>query len=110
MSRPALVHRGEFVMPKDAVDRIGLGPLEALRRGRLPEYADGGYVLPRIGRTVPMAASQAASPVVNVPVSVVNRFDAQSFLSEALSQPGSAKLVLNLVRSQPGAFRAAIGG
>ena len=80
-----------------------------MRKGRLPGYAEGGYVLPRIGRTASVAASQGASPVINVPVSVLNRFDAQSFLSEALAQPGSAKLVLNLVRSQPGAFRAAIG-
>lgn len=40
-----IVHAGEFVMPKEATAKIGLGPLEYMRRhGKLPGYAGGGLV------------------------------------------------------------------
>jgi hypothetical protein len=34
-----IVHRGEYVMPASAVDRIGVGNLEALHRGGSPVWA-----------------------------------------------------------------------
>jgi len=37
-----LVHRGEFVMPAHAVDRIGIGSLEAMRQGATPGGGGGG--------------------------------------------------------------------
>lgn len=40
-----IVHRGEFVMSKEATNRIGVGTLTRMLKG----YADGGYV----GSTVP---------------------------------------------------------
>ncbi|MEU9560350.1 phage tail tape measure protein [Streptomyces fumanus] len=40
-----IVHAGEYVLPKEATSRIGLGPLEYMRRtGKLPGYAGGGLV------------------------------------------------------------------
>lgn len=40
-----VVHAGEYVMPKEATSRIGLGPLEYMRKhGELPGYALGGLV------------------------------------------------------------------
>lgn len=39
-----VVHRGEFVMSKEATSRIGVGNLEALHRGALAGFAAGGYV------------------------------------------------------------------
>lgn len=39
-----VVHRGEFVMSKAATERIGVGNLEALHRGALRGFADGGLV------------------------------------------------------------------
>jgi len=39
-----VVHRGEYVMSKKATSRIGVGNLEALHRGALGGFAEGGYV------------------------------------------------------------------
>lgn len=39
-----VVHKGEFVIPKEAVSRIGIAKLQALRFGHMPSYADGGLV------------------------------------------------------------------
>ena len=54
-----IVHRGEFVVPKHVVDRIGVGPLEAMRQGRLPGYATGGLV----GGRAPALRPQGAAPL-----------------------------------------------
>jgi hypothetical protein len=44
-SPAGVVHRGEYVMPKEATSRIGLGPLEYMRKnGALPGYSIGGLV------------------------------------------------------------------
>lgn len=105
-----IVHRGEYVMPKEAVDRIGIGPLEAMRKGRLPGYASGGYVLPKVssGYSQASAPAQQPAPVYNV-TKVVNTFDAGSFISEGLNSPAGEKSILNFVRARPGAFKAAMG-
>ncbi|QDP47460.1 MAG: putative tail tape measure protein [Prokaryotic dsDNA virus sp.] len=39
-----LVHEEEFVFDAEATRRIGVQNLEAIRRGRMPGYARGGYV------------------------------------------------------------------
>ncbi|MBA9050786.1 MULTISPECIES: phage tail tape measure protein [Streptomyces] len=40
-----IVHRGEYVIPKDATSKIGLGNLEYMRKhGKLPGYSLGGLV------------------------------------------------------------------
>lgn len=39
-----IVHRGEYVMSAEAVRKLGAGNLEALHRGALKGYADGGLV------------------------------------------------------------------
>ncbi|TIX89289.1 phage tail tape measure protein [Rhizobium sp. P44RR-XXIV] len=39
-----VVHKGEYVMSKAATARIGVGNLEALHRGALGGFAEGGYV------------------------------------------------------------------
>ncbi len=39
-----VVHRGEYVMSKKATSRIGVGNLEAMHRGALGGFANGGYV------------------------------------------------------------------
>lgn len=40
-----VVHAGEYVMPKEVTQRIGLGPLEYMRKhGALPGYSLGGLV------------------------------------------------------------------
>jgi muramidase (phage lysozyme) len=39
-----VVHRGEYVMSKQATRRIGVGNLEAMHKGALRGYAEGGLV------------------------------------------------------------------
>jgi TP901 family phage tail tape measure protein len=53
-----VVHKGEFVFPQEAVNRIGVGTLGAM--AGLPGYASGGYVtaadVPRPSSTAPYGA------------------------------------------------------
>lgn len=68
-----IVHAGEFVLSKSAVDRIGIGPLEDLQNRALRGYSSGGLVGPKnIASAVsgrPMA-SAAPSVTINSPVTV----------------------------------------
>lgn len=66
-----LVHKGEYVLPQEAVSRIGLARLEAMRFGNLPGYAEGGLVglslpsfAPAIGGLAAVGAGRSAEPVV----------------------------------------------
>lgn len=45
---------------------------------------------------------------VDLRTRIVNAFDGPSFLSEALASPVGEKVMLNFVRANPGAFRAAL--
>lgn len=51
-----VVHKGEYVFSKRAVDRIGVGNLEAMHRN-LKGYAEGGFVAP----SMPMLKSTTAN-------------------------------------------------
>lgn len=67
-SKPAgVVHGGEFVFSKPAVDRIGVGRLSALHRG-LRGYAEGGLVMPSLRR--PTLPSAGAGGFIDVGVAV----------------------------------------
>ena len=66
-----LVHKGEYVLPQEAVSRIGLARLEAMRFGNLPGYAEGGLVglslpsfAPAIGGLAAVGAGRSAEPIV----------------------------------------------
>jgi hypothetical protein len=57
----------------------------------------------------PAAERPAMMQAAGARTTVVNTFDAGSFLSEALSRPDGVNVILNAVRAQPGAFRTALG-
>lgn len=58
-----VVHRGEYVMPQETVRRLGVGTLDALKDGKMPGFALGGFVgRPDGGIRMPAAAN--AAPVV----------------------------------------------
>lgn len=61
-----VVHRGEYVMSKQAVERLGVSNLEAMHRNALRGFSDGGYVgaSPAVQR-VHSSANQNAAPAVN---------------------------------------------
>ncbi|CUW88419.1 D-alanyl-D-alanine carboxypeptidase family protein [Rhizobium pusense] len=66
-----VVHKGEYVMSKKATSRIGVGNLEALHRGALGGYADGGFVTdaPPIRKPDLRAANTNTAPVQNITIS-----------------------------------------
>ena len=43
-SIPAMLSNGEYVIRSEAVDRIGVGTLNAINAGAVPRFADGGSV------------------------------------------------------------------
>ena len=55
-----IVHKGEFVLSKEAVRRLGIPALEALQRG----YADGGFV----GNSLPVVSPRSSSSGNNSPI------------------------------------------
>lgn len=59
-----IVHKGEYVLSKKAVNRIGVGNLEALHRSALGGYAGGGLVTdaPAIRRPDLKATNSNAAP------------------------------------------------
>lgn len=60
--------------------------------------------LPRVSN----ASDRMRASNVDARTTVINRFDSASFLAEALSQPEGAKMILNVVKAQPAAFRGAL--
>lgn len=70
-----LVHRGEYVMSKRATERIGVDNLEALHRGALKGFADGGHVgSPPSLRALKLAPANDNAPTqsvsINAPITV----------------------------------------
>ena len=64
-----VVHRGEFVFSKEAVQRLGVDGLAGLHSAALRGFADGGYVgaLPNLKATVaPSARLHGGEPMVNI--------------------------------------------
>ncbi|WP_318337711.1 hypothetical protein [Defluviimonas sp. D31] len=51
-----VVHAGEYVMPKEVVQRLGVGSLAGLHAAALQGYADGGLVTPLPSLTMPSLA------------------------------------------------------
>ncbi|MBB4955526.1 uncharacterized protein (DUF2384 family) [Agrobacterium vitis] len=65
-----VVHRGEYVISKAAVRRIGVGNLEALHNSALRGYAEGGYVGGTTALRTPdlVAANTNATPVQQITI------------------------------------------
>lgn len=59
-----LVHANEFVFDAPAVRRIGIDNLEAIRRGSLPGYQDGGFVT---SNPLPLPASVGTGSAQHAP-------------------------------------------
>ena len=80
-SIPAMLSNGEYVLRSAAVDRIGLGTLNAMNAGAIPHFADGGSVDDTIA---------ANAGVGNVALSI-SAVDAASF-SDFLDRGGLDKI------------------
>lgn len=85
-----IVHRGEFVVPADAVDRIGVGTLEAMSAGA------------QVGPAVVASAGGGASPItLNMGV-----FDDPRRLSDWARSVDGRAVILDIVRQSAHEFRA----
>ncbi|WEJ11174.1 D-alanyl-D-alanine carboxypeptidase family protein [Sinorhizobium prairiense] len=64
-----VVHRGEFVMSKEATHRIGVANLDAMHRGALKGYVEGGFVgaAPAL-RSPALKAANSAAPVQQISI------------------------------------------
>ncbi|MHA7882588.1 lysozyme family protein [Nitratireductor rhodophyticola] len=67
-----VVHRGEYVMSKEATRRLGVGNLEALHRGALRGFAEGGYTgsAPALSRMHVPANQNTQEISINAPITV----------------------------------------
>ncbi|WET75395.1 tape measure protein [Rhizobium croatiense] len=63
-----IVHGGEFVVTREATRRIGVQALNAMNYGRVPGYADGGYVgnAPALRKPDLVAANGNTAPAAPV--------------------------------------------
>ena len=85
-----IVHRGEFVVPADAVDRIGVGTLEAMSAGA------------QVGPAVVASSGSGASPItLNMGV-----FDDPRRLSDWARSVDGRSVILDIVRQSAHEFRA----
>jgi hypothetical protein len=83
------VHAGEFVLPADVVDRVGVdslyGMMGAIRAGE-PAPAPAAYAAP------------AAAAAPNVDMSMQLHLDPDAALAAALRSPASQRMIVDLVR------------
>ncbi|EYD73608.1 Methyl-accepting chemotaxis protein [Rubellimicrobium mesophilum DSM 19309] len=94
-----IVHGGEYVFSKRAVQRIGVGRLEAMHRAARG-YATGGFVRDEAAEALtspmmPPPAEKPVTPVVNV--KNVNVFEASDVMSQALSTEAGQRVMLNFM-------------
>ncbi|WP_411751318.1 phage tail tape measure protein [Serratia sp. (in: enterobacteria)] len=87
-----VVHRGEFVMTKEATQRIGVGNLYAMMRG----YADGGLVGGNKAPMYGLAAEQGGGITVNSTV-VMNHDGSANAANSSSAGDGMGKLVQGIV-------------
>lgn len=76
-----IVHRGEYVMSAQAVQRLGVGNLDAMHKSALRGYASGGPV----GMSVGAGGKQSVDVNVHVTNSVDENGNLQSFVDKRVS-------------------------
>ena len=72
-SIPAMLSNGEYVLRSSAVDRIGVGTLNAMNAGAVPHFAEGGSV-------DDFSERGSVNNVVNLTLSTVDADSFESFL------------------------------
>jgi tape measure domain-containing protein len=87
-SIPAMLSNGEYVLRSAAVDRIGVGTLNAMNAGAIPHFAEGG--------SVDDFADRGVNNTVNLAVSTV---DAASF-SDFLDRGGLDRIRQGLFETE----------
>jgi len=57
----ALLEAGEFIVKKEAVQRLGVGRLKTINEGKIPRFKEGGYITPRFADGGSVASSSIMS-------------------------------------------------
>jgi hypothetical protein len=106
-----VVHEAEYVFDAASTARIGPKNLEALRRGSLRGFATGGYVS-SIGSTYSTAsagpANSAAAPVINMPITIVDKVGVQVEPHQTTDSKGQRQLTM-IIGEQMAAAQAQRG-
>ena len=85
-----IVHRGEYVMPADVVDRVGLGNLEALHKGGSP------------AATAAMATGNSGN---SGKVQIANFFDTNKLMDHLHRSPGYENHIVDIMANNIHKFR-----
>lgn len=96
-----IVHRGEYVFSAASVNRIGLGNLDAMHRGALRGYAEGGYVAP-MPYVHPQASNSNGAAKVNVQIVNQTGTAVQGEAEQTRRPDGSIDMVVRLVEDRIG--------
>jgi hypothetical protein len=91
---------GEFVVRRDAVQRIGLDMLHAINGGGWMPSISMGRLAFASGGLVPAPAA-AAAPTVNANTRIVNMFNIDDAMSEYLNTRAGERAVLNIIQRNP---------
>jgi len=51
---PIMAHEGEYVIQKKAVDKYGMGMMNAINEGQMPSFQNGGHIMLSRGRFFPV--------------------------------------------------------
>jgi lambda family phage tail tape measure protein len=97
---PAMLTPGEFVVRRDAVQRIGLDMLHAINGGGWMPSISMGRLAFASGGLVPAPAA-AAAPTVNANTRIVNMFNIDDAMSEYLNTRAGERAVLNIIQRNP---------
>lgn len=96
-----IVHRGEYVFSAASVNRIGLDNLDAMHRGALRGYAEGGYVAP-MPYVHPQASNSNGAGKVNVQIVNQTGTAVQGEAEQTRRPDGSIDMVVRLVEDRIG--------
>ncbi|MGC7561325.1 tape measure protein [Pasteurella sp. PK-2025] len=87
-----IVHRGEYVITKEATARLGLGYLNFLNYGKRGFSSGGGVSIPRL----PTSSFQSSTP--NVSVKVINNGEPAQANVSTKQKDGQLELTIELMR------------
>lgn len=104
------VHRGEYVMPQESVNRYGIDFMRSIHAGTLPRYAEvsapAGLAAPRYSFAEGGYARDAL-PATQIGLRVINLVD-PALLDDYLESPDSDRTFLNKISRNKSAIRALV--
>ena len=107
-----VVHRGEYVMPQESVNRYGLGFMQAVHAGTMPHYETARAPLampaPRYSLAEGGLASGALDLTPQLNMRLINLFDIDDIARRVAASPHIERTVINTIGNNPHAVRTAL--